>query len=175
MKVNIKPLILIVFGFIANLSFAQMQPCCSPPCPSPLPPDCAACSSVCTNCMVITVVNVDVPCALDLYWGYSGCTYILGYAPPISAGSQAINIPGPCAKCPGDGMPCECPNKLTVSISATQQWWPWGDFTTMIANGNTTYQLLNPNNTLCPGCARGVQVVVTITGANSATLTFSCI
>lgn len=182
MKLNIKHLILIVFGFIANLSNAQMTPCCGSPCfPTPACPACPTCpdcTTTCDNCMDIYIVN-QTGCDLNFYWGYSNCTYILGAQYPIYAGTQNGLI-AQCAKCPGvdsndQPFPCECPNRLMVSTSATQQWWPWGDFSTMIATGNTTYQLLNPNNTLCQICGIGVKVDITITGPNSATLTFSCV
>ena len=152
----------------------QMTPCCAPPCPNPPSADCNVCDNICSNCMEVEVENFNMPCDLNLYWGYAGCSYIQGYSSPIPSSTTEVKN-GPCAKCPGDNTQCECPNRIFVSISATQQWWPWGDFSTVFLSGNKTFILNAPFNNLCPGCTFGVKVEVQISGTNHVKLIFSCI
>lgn len=197
-----------LFGLKSN---AQMTPC-SPPQDPPCSP----------ACMEVSVEN-QLPCDLDFYWGYGGCTYIIGAKkilannagctpqncssnpvtcgtgtnPPCCCSSDPFtcgtpgNLPcctatspqianacrmyGPCAKCPGDNSVCECPNRIFISNASQTQFFPWGDFQTLMINGNSTYVIPNPQ-VFCPGCTvGGVRIIDTITGINSVNMKFECI
>lgn len=214
-KFILKPVLTLAFLmlFVAK-SNAQMTPCTTPPDPPCVP-----------ACMEVTVDN-QLPCDLDFYWGYGGCTYISGAKkilasnagctpqncstdpstcgtgtnPPCCCSNDPVtcgtpgNLPcctptstatlpnntcvmyGPCAKCPGDNSVCECPNKIFIATATTPQFYPWGDFPTILANGNSTYIILNPQN-FCPGCTgAGIRIIVTIpTGStNKVNMRFEC-
>jgi hypothetical protein len=212
MKYSIlKPILIFAFLMLTMVKTkAQMTPCITPPDPP--------CS---TNCMQIDVIN-NLPCDLDFFWGYNGCSQIIpakkilanqggctpqncsvapgcgvGTNPPCCCSNNPItcgtpgNLPcctpgnpaiqpnntckmyGPCAKCP-DNPNCECPNRIFILTNATPEFFPWGDFQTLINNGNSTYQILGPQN-FCPGCTNGVQITVTVTGLNTAIFQFDCL
>jgi hypothetical protein len=153
--------ILVLSFFSISHSNAQMT-ACTPTALDPFP-----CG---TACMEITVVNVNVPCGLSLYWGYSSCSQLIGFDAPIVAGTSSTKI-GPCARC-NDQLPCECPNKIMLMDQTNTLYWPWGDLTTLFSSGNSVYR--NVQN-ICPGCdPKGVKVEITINSATKATIKFSC-
>jgi hypothetical protein len=149
--------ILVLSFFSISNSNAQMT-ACTPTVLDPFP-----CGAACTE---ITVVNVDVPCGLSLYWGYFNCSQLIGYNAPINMGDSIIKT-GPCARC-NDQLPCECPNKIMLMDQTNTLFWPWGNLTSM---SNSLYS--NVQN-ICGACI-GVNVQIIITGTNSATIRFSCI
>ncbi|MDP2175946.1 MAG: hypothetical protein Q8K70_08565 [Bacteroidota bacterium] len=209
-KVILKPVLTLTFLMLIVLKInAQMTPCTTPPDP-PCDP----------NCMEIEVVN-NIPCDLDFFWGYSGCSYIIpakkifagggctpqncssgpgcgvGTNPPCCCSNDPLtcgtpgNLPcctpgnptinpnnnckmyGPCAKCP-DNPNCECPNRIFILTSSTPEFFPWGDFQTMVNNGNSTYLMYPPQN-FCSGCTNGVRIEVIVTSTNTARFEFYCI
>lgn len=152
--------ILVLSFFSISNSNAQMT-ACTPTVLDPFP-----CGAACTE---ITVVNVDVPCGLSLYWGYFNCSQLIGYNAPINMGDSIIKT-GPCARC-NDQLPCECPNKIMLMDQTNTLFWPWGDLTTLFSSGNSIYS--NVQN-ICSGCGvKGVKIEIIII-SSKATIKFSC-
>ena len=169
MKNKLNLILLLIFTFmLVNQSSAQMTVPCSP-CPAP--------------CVEVDVINYT-GCDLEFCWGYGGCTYPFGAKwifanttgcfPPNPSPFPTCRMYGPCAKCPGDLSECECPDKIFIRGPGGILWWPWGNFNTMIANGNSSY-VTPPLSQPCPGCLNGVRADIVIGPSNLITITFTCL
>ena len=162
-KMNIKTTVLILLSLTTMPVFSQMIPC--------VPPQDPPCSN---QCMSVTIDN-QTTCSIPFYWGYSNCTYILGYSNSPVPPNTSVTYSGQCAKCQ-DSDPCDCPDRIFISNAAGTEYYPWGNFSSMTSSGNSIFNVPAVDNIVCPSCLPSGQLKIStfINSSTSVTIKIEC-